>query len=175
MTNHVHLLMTPNTNNSIPLLIQGLGREYVQAINRRYSRTGTLGEGRYKSCLVDADDYLLACQRYIELNPVRAGMAPGPAAYPYSSFRINALGHEDTLIKPHVMFKLLGNTLAERRAAYRQLFVEALDRQVVDRIREITNASQVLGNNRFIDQIEAMLGRRVRPKKPGRPRAEQRG
>jgi putative transposase len=72
--------------------MQGMGREYAQAINRRYSRTGSLWEGRYKSCIVDADGYLLACQRYIELNPVRAGIVPDPAAYPHSSYRANALG-----------------------------------------------------------------------------------
>ena len=172
MTNHVHLLLTPKVGDSIPRLIQGMGREYVQAINRRYSRTGTLWEGRYKSCLVDADVYLLACQRYIELNPVRAGMVPDPAAYPYSSYRANALGKRDVLIEPHATFRLLGKTPVERRAAYRQLFAESLDRQVVDRIRDITNASQVLGNDRFIDQVETMLGRRVRPKKRGRPKVK---
>ena len=109
MTNHVHLLLTPLKRRSIPALIQGLGRHYVQVINRRYRRTGTLWQGRYKACLVQADRYLLACQRYIELNPVRAGMVADPLEYPHSSYRVNAFGMRSSLVSPHETYLLLGS------------------------------------------------------------------
>lgn len=169
MTNHVHLLLTPGTERSIPQMIQGLGHDYVQRINRQYQRTGTLWQGRYKACLVQDDIYLLACQRYIELNPVRAGMIPDPARYPYSSYRHNALGEDDSIVSPHKTYSALGDSRAEIRKAYRRLFESELDRKLLDNIRNTTNACRVLGNAGFTDQIEAMLNRRVRPAKMGRP------
>ena len=170
MTNHVHLLLTPTAERSIPQIIQGLGRDYVQPINRRYKRTGTLWEGRYKACLVQDDQYLLKCQRYIELNPVRAGMVTDPADYPHSSYRSNALGALDPIIEPHFTYKNLSNDRTECRVRYRNLFELDLERQVMDDIRNTTNACRVLGNAAFIEQIESMLNRRVRPAKMGRPR-----
>ncbi len=170
MTNHVHLLLTPQDARSLPLLMQGMGRDYVQRINRRYGRTGTLWQGRYKASLVQTDLYLLCCQRYIELNPVRAGMVADPGQYPYSSYRHHALGKHDDLVQSHERCQSLGNTPAARKAGYRKLFEDALDRPLIDTIRSVTNACQVLGNDRFIYQIEKMLERRVRAGKPGRPK-----
>lgn len=92
MTNHVHVLLTPRWPTSIAKVMQSLGRRYVQYINTTYHRTGTLWEGRYRASLVDAEPYLLACYRYIELNPVRAGMVQHPEEYPWSSYRWHALG-----------------------------------------------------------------------------------
>lgn len=169
MTNHVHMLMTPATARAIPTLMQAMGRDYVQTINRQYDRTGTLWEGRYKASPVDAEYYLLACQRYIELNPVRAGMVPVPDAYPFSSFRSNALGKRDTLLEPHEAFVRLGATQVARQLAYRQLFQDVLPGPVIDRIRDATHACQVLGDDQFAVQIETMLGRRVRARPRGRP------
>lgn len=170
MTNHVHLLLTPVTARSIPQIIQGLGRDYVQPINRQYKRTGTLWQGRYKACLVQDDQYLLACQRYIELNPVRAGMVADPADYRHSSYRSNALGVPDPIIEPHVTYMNLSNDREQRNERYRCLFELELERKIIDDIRNTTNACRVLGDEAFTKQIESMLNRRVRPAKMGRPR-----
>jgi len=170
MTNHVHLLLTPQGKRSIAQILQGLGRDFVQRINRQYGRTGTLWQSRYKASLVQDDLYLLQCQRYIELNPVRAGMVADPANYPYSSYRHNAFGDDDAVVSPHPVYQNLAQDDSERHQRYRDLFQEALDRQVLNNIRRTTNACLVLGNDAFKDQIEAMLKRRVRPAKIGRPR-----
>jgi putative transposase len=104
MHNHIHLLVTPSDEQSLPRTMQSLGRRYAQYFNRTYHRSGSLWEGRYKSSLVNTDHYLLACYRYIELNPVRAGIARRPEDYPYSSFHANALGKPDSVITPHSVY-----------------------------------------------------------------------
>lgn len=101
MTNHVHLLLTPEEVERVPQVLISVGRRYVQYVNHTYGRTGTLWDGRYKSSLVQAETYLLFCHRYVELNPVRAGMVADPARYRWSSYRANALGEADTLVTPH--------------------------------------------------------------------------
>lgn len=170
MTNHVHLLVTPQTERAIPLVFQALGRRYVQAINRRYHRTGTLWEGRYKACIVDTANYLLTCYRYIELNPVRAGLVALPERYPYSSYAFNGLGRNDPLVTPHAEYVALAASPSARHHAYRRLFADAIGKEQLRAIRDCTNASRVLGSDRFIDRIESMLGDSVRPGKAGRPR-----
>jgi len=127
MTNHVHLLVSAERGASPGALMKALGQRYVQYFNRTYRRSGTLWEGRYRSCLTQAEDYLLACQRYIELNPVRAGMVAHPADYPWSSYRANAQGDEDVLVTPHEIYLGLGVTEASRLAAYRALFRSELE------------------------------------------------
>jgi putative transposase len=123
MTNHVHMLITPYTENGISKVMQMVGRYYVQYFNYTYERTGTLWEGRYKATLIDSETYALTCYRYIELNPVRAqGMAKHPSEYPWSSYRHNALGQADTLVVPHLLYNGLGTTDEERQARYRALF-----------------------------------------------------
>lgn len=169
MTNHVHLLMTPKTQRAIPLVFQALGRSYVQAVNRRYQRTGTLWEGRYRSSLIDSDAYLLTCYRYIELNPVRAGLARLPHLYPYSSHRYNAHGKDDPVVTPHEIYRALGADSKARRVAYEKLFADPIDSSQLRKIRDCANASQVLGNDKFKDRIQAIVGHSVRPGKPGRP------
>ena len=104
MTNHVHLLATPQTTESVGKTLQSLGRRYVQYFNYTYDRTGTLWEGRYKATLIDSDRYLLTCMRYIELNPVRAGMVDHPRDYPWCSYAANALGEDNLLITPPTIF-----------------------------------------------------------------------
>lgn len=115
MTNHVHLLVTPETTDGLSRLMQSLGRHYVRHYNQRYRRSGTLWEGRFKSCLVQTEDYLLQCYRYIELNPVRAGMVNDPAEYPWSSYRCNALGVESRLLTLHDEYLKLGREPVERQ------------------------------------------------------------
>lgn len=170
MTNHTHLLLTPSTERALPLLMQALGRKYVQTINRKYGRTGTLWEGRYKASLIQTDRYLLTCQRYIELNPVRAGMTVSPADYPYSSYAHNALGKSDPIITPQPVYLSLGDGPGECQAAYRKLFIDQINAQFINKIRRTTNACLVLGDNGFKDRIESMLGHSVRHRKTGRPR-----
>lgn len=163
MTNHVHLLMTPQNENGISKVIQSVGRKYVQYFNYTYRRTGTLWEGRYKATLIDTEAYLLTCYRYIELNPVRAKMVKSPAEYAWSSYRYNGLGKADKLVTPHALYQRLGATEEERQHAYRELFQYHIDNGTLEDIRDATNKAWVLGGEQFQAEIEIMLDRRARP------------
>jgi len=169
MTNHVHLLLTPAEVDSTALLMKHLGQRYVQYINRTYRRSGTLWEGRYRSCLAQREDYVLACYRYIELNPVRASMVRQPGDYRWSSHAANAEGKVQTLLTPERQYLALGVTEDDRRTAYRALFKAHVDEPVINEIRQATNGNYALGDERFQAQIAAMLKRRVTPGKTGRP------
>jgi putative transposase len=170
MTNHVHLLVTPTKAGTVPRLLISLGRRYVQYINLRYARTGTLWDSRYKSSLVQEDPYFLACQRHIELNPVRAGMVLDPAAYRWTSYRRHAFGESAPDLTPHPLYQSLGADDAARQAAYRGLFQLALDREFVNQIRLAASQSQPLGNPRFHAVIAQMTGIRPEVRHRGRPR-----
>lgn len=170
MTNHVHLLLTPPEPEAVPRLMISLGRRYVQYINRTYRRTGTLWDSRYKSSLVQAEAYLLLCQRYIELNPVRAHMVDDPAHYRWSSYRANGLGQSDSLLTPHPLYASLAGNEAERLASYRALFRTELDAEAIGDIRLALNQGQPLGDSRFIDSIERATGQRREVRPRGRPR-----
>jgi putative transposase len=165
MTNHVHLLVTPEKVGAVSRMMQWLGRHYVGYVNARYRRTGTLWEGRFKSCLVDSERYLLTCYRYIELNPVRAGMVEQPHDYRWSSYHANALGEPHPMLVPHASYLELGVDAVSRQQAYRDLFREGLDEAQLAEIRAYVQQQRALGGPRFQSQIEAMLGRcaRVRP------------
>jgi len=115
MTNHVHLLVTPQLKGGVSKMMQFLGGRYVPYFNYVYKRSGTLWEGRFKSCLVDSEEYLLKCYRYIEMNPVRAGMVKKPSDYRWSSYAINALGSESDLAKPHPVYLALGKNNLDRQ------------------------------------------------------------
>jgi len=167
MTNHVHLLVTPHATDSVPRMMQTLGRNYVRYINDTYRRSGTLWEGRYKAALVDSNDYVLTCYRYIELNPVRARMCDAPAQYRWSSYGANALGNSDAVIAPHSAYQALSIDSAQRRGAYRALFEFGLDEETLQRIRNATNGEWALGNARFAKEVQRHLTRRVVPKKNG--------
>jgi putative transposase len=171
MTNHVHLLISTECNESAGALLKALGQRYAQYVNRSYRRSGTLWEGRFRSCLTQEETYLLSCQRYIELNPVRAGMVLHPAEYRWSSYRANAQGEVDALLKPHPLYEALGCDAPSRQAAYRELFRYELDPGLVDEIRNATNGNYALGNERFTTQVATALGRRAIPGKSGRPRS----
>lgn len=146
-----------------------LGQRYAQYFNRTYQRTGALWDGRYRSCPVQEEQYLMNCQRYIELNPVRAGMVKHPADYRWSSYRVNAHGLQSSLVTPHEVYLSLGSEPVSRRKAYRQLFQYALDPKALDEIRAATKGNFVLGSDSFAKQISAALGRRVVPSPIGRP------
>ena len=170
MTNHVHLLLTPEHAASVPGLIISVGRRYVQYINRSYGRTGTLWDSRYKSSLVQAETYLLLCQRYIELNPVRAGMVSGPGDYPWSSYRANAFGLANPMLSPHPLYLALSANNVVRYELYRDRFRTALDDAPLADLRMALNQDQPVGNSRFYAQIEAMTGQRRELRKRGRPK-----
>jgi putative transposase len=169
MTNHVHLLITPERQNSAGLMMKHLGQRYVQYINRTYRRSGTMWEGRFRSCLAQSEHYVLTCYRYIELNPVRAGMVEHPADYPWSSYRFNGQGMANALLSQHPLYRALGQSNEERCRQYRELFQAHLEPELIDEIRQATNGNYVLGDSRFSAEVEAMLQRRVTPGKAGRP------
>ena len=170
MTNHMHMLASPTRKESIPKVMQSLGRRYVQYFNTRYQRTGTLWEGRYRATLIDAEEYLFFCYRYIELNPVRAGMVVHPSNYPWSSYRHNAAGQRNALITDHHKYLELSDSAEERRRCYQALFQEPLSENVLDAIRDATNKAWVLGNDRFKKQIQTLTDRRVDKLPKGRSR-----
>lgn len=170
MTNHVHLLASPHKAGAISNMLQAVGRRYVRYFNREYHRSGTLWEGRFKSSLVQSETYLLQCQKYIELNPVRAGMVTDPADYSWSSYQCHALGKEVRMSTPHNEYMSLGKAGSERQCAYRKLFQAHIDNDLIKDIRLAVNKGLALGNERFKDEIENLCGRRVRPAKMGRPK-----
>jgi putative transposase len=173
MTNHVHLLITPHTEDGISKTMQMLGRYYVQYFNFTHKRTGTLWEGRYKASLVDSEAFALTCYRYIELNPVRANMVQHPAKYPWSSYRCNALGQANSLITPHYLYEALGADAAQRQAAYQALFMAHIDDKTLDELRMSANKAWVLGSDYFKDKINAQLNRRAKPNSRGGDRKSE--
>ena len=155
MTNHVHLLVTPRTADSCALMMKNVGQRHVQRINSRLERSGTLWEGRFYSCPVASERYLLACHRYIELNPQRAGMVRHPAEYAWSSYPQNAHGDPQGLLTPHAVYLALARDPQNRGAAYRALCDEPVDPETLDRIRKATRGGFAVGSAR---------------RRPGRPR-----
>ena len=179
MTNHVHLLMTPEQPDAISRSMQYLGTHYVRYFNFRYGRTGTLYDGRFKSSIVQSRAYLLACLRYIELNPVRAGVVDDPADYTWSSYQAHALGVKVKMWKPHPEYLALGTTQASRLLAYRKLVGEGLRSKLISEIRNAANTGLILGNERFRQEIEQLTGQRFhhlkrgpKPKPAPRPKEE---
>lgn len=171
MPNHVHLLVTPHAPLAISKLMQSLGGRYVQYVNAKHGRSGTLWDGRYKASIVDSERYLMACYRYIELNPVRAGLAERAADYPWSSHGRNAMGEESELIVEHGLYAALGSTAQERRSAYRALFTGGLDEALLHRIRAAANQGRVLADEPFLKKMESRFPQPSRPRKRGRPKA----
>ena len=167
MTNHVHLLVSTEHEGAISKMMQSIGRYYVLYINKTYQRTGTLWEGRYKSTLVDSDNYLFTVMRYIEMNPVRAGMVEHPVDYPWSSYQANALGKSIRLLTPHEQYMQLGDTFTERCSRYVGLFDAYLSDNTLELIRTSTNKAWVLGSERFKRQVETQINRRVEPANRG--------
>jgi len=170
MTNHFHLLASAERRDSMPKMVQTLGRRYVPYFNRARGRTGTLWEGRYRATIVDSERYLFACMRYIELNPVRARLVRAPHQYDWSSFRANALGHDDSLVRCHQVYSSLGDTKSARLAAYREQFSSELPESEIRAIRDATHHGWALGDEHFRARIERETGRRTARALGGRPR-----
>ena len=153
MTNHVHLLLSPDDDDGVSTMMQRLGRRYVLYFNRRHARTGTLWEGRFRSSLVQDERYLMICHRYIELNPVRAHMAHVPSDYQWSSHLANAFGQQNSLLTPHVVYTRLGGDPMTRQSAYRDLFTEALSDDDLHQVRQAGNRNRPLGAERKLPEI----------------------
>jgi putative transposase len=149
-------------------MMQALGRRYVRYFNAKYQRTGTLWEGRFKSCLVEEETYLLHLYRYIELNPVRAGMVDDPSLYLWSSYQINALGKMSELFRAHPLYLALGDNPSERQSNYRVLFRAHVERKLLEEIRTASHSGMALGNVRFKQGLETLTGRRLHNLPPGR-------
>ncbi len=172
MTNHVHLLLSPQGPDSVGRLFQSLGRHYVRYVNATYGRRGGLWEGRHKCNVIESQAYLLSCMRYIELNPVRAGMVDHPAKYRWSSYAANALGVGNAVLTAHAEYAALGGMPTERQSAYRGLFDRDLDAGELELVRSALQTGTPLGNENFKTQIEAALDVRVGHARRGRPKKE---
>lgn len=168
MTNHMHLLCTASDDSGISLMMQSLGRRYVRYFNQRYKRSGTLWEGRFKSSLVQKEHYVMAVYRYIELNPVRAGMVSSPSEYVWSSYAINALGKQSALCQPHRCYLELADSEAERQQAYRDLFKAEVNEALLCDIRSAVKSGMALGNERFKQEVADLTGRRQQMGQRGR-------
>lgn len=156
MTNHIHLLVSPPEAVRLSKLMQDVNQVFVQYVNRHQGRSGSAWSGRFKSCVVDTDNYFLTCQRYIELNPVRAGMVHTPRLYPWSSYAVNATGRESDLIKPHSTYLELGAAPELRLAAYRRLFDEPITDEVLAKIRASINRGWPLGGEAFCREMQGL-------------------
>ena len=158
MPNHIHLLVTPSSTNGVAKLVQLIARQYVQYFNTHHQRTGTLWEGRYKSALVESDQFSINIYRYIEQNPVRNKLVSHPQDYPWSSYRFNAGVSDDRLVDPCDAYKALAARVEQRRSSYAKLAAEAVDRETLKIIRQETNRSRVVGSQEFKMKIEKLLG-----------------
>jgi putative transposase len=167
MTNHVHLLLTPIHWDGLSTMMQSVGRRYSYYVNKRYSRTGSLWGGRYRSSLIDPLHYLLSCSFYVEFNPVRAGIVKQPGDYFWSSYACNALGVNNEVITYHPIYELLGNDHERRFHAYRKLSSELLHKSDIQMFRRATEQGSVLGSQQFLNKIEALLNRRIKYHKHG--------
>ncbi|HWD23664.1 MAG TPA: transposase [Burkholderiales bacterium] len=167
MTNHVHLLLTPAAAPVCAALMRDLGRRYVQYFNRRYERSGTLWEGRFRSCLAQSARYVIACYRYIESNPVRAGMVQDAMAYRWSSHAVNSGIRSHPPVTPHAEYLALSVGDKLRHAVYRGLFEHEQESSMVAMIRDATNGGYPLASDTFKASVLAPLGARTGRGKPG--------
>ncbi len=172
MTNHVHLLLTPEHADSVGHLFQSIGRHFVRHINKTYQRHGGLWEGRYKCNVIESQAYLLSCMRYIEMNPLRAGMVDHPTKYRWSSYAANGLGVSNAVLTEHAEYVALGRKLEARQIAYRGLFDHAEDAEALALLRCALQTGTPLGNARYKMEIEAALDLKVGFAQRGRPRKE---
>lgn len=144
MTNHVHLMVTSPRPAALAKAMQVIGGRYVPYFNERYGRTGGLFEGRYRSVLVADESYWVTCMRYIELNPVRAGLADTPEAYTWTSYRAHALGAPDDLLTEHAMYLRLGETPADRTRSWRAFCAQGIPETELREIREAVRRERVV-------------------------------
>lgn len=170
LPNMIQIIASPRVPDGIPSMMQSLGRRYVQFVNHRYRRSGTLWAGRYKSSLIDSDSYLLTCYRYVESRPIYLGLAESMDGYRWSSFRHHANIEQSNVIKDHRLYLSLGKKPQARAEAYQELFRYRFDRRLLEYIAETIKLGQILGGDVFKDKIEQIANQRVRPLKRGRPK-----
>ena len=161
MSNHVHLLVTPTDDVGPGMMMKAVGERYVRYFNERHGRSGTLWDGRFRSCLIQDESYFLVCHRYIELNPVRAGMVTEPSQYRWSSHRCNAFAEPDCLITQHPMLAELGKDTFSRTRAYMDLFSMPEHEDEIAQLRDATNHNYAFGSPDFAERMEQVLGRQV--------------
>jgi len=169
MDNHLHLLATPETDDGLPKMMQSVGRSYVRHFNDRHGRTGTLWEGRYRSTVVEAENYLLACMVYIDLNPVRAGLVSAARDYPWSSHAHYAGLRHDSLVTAHPLFWTLGNTPFAREAAYAELVHAGIGSTQQKALTDAALRGWAQGSPAFVAGLQKVTTRRLEPRRPGRP------
>jgi putative transposase len=169
MSNHLHLLVTPQKDQALPKMMQSVGRSYVQTFNKIQGRTGTLWEGRYRSTLIQTERYLLACMVYIDLNPVRARMVVQPDEYVWSSYAHYAGRRSDRLITPHALYWALGNTPFAREAAYAELVQNGISADQQGALTDATLSGWALGDAGFAADLQQQTARRLHKTKAGRP------
>ena len=169
MPNHLHLLATPADATGLARMMQWVGRHYVPYFNAKYQRVGTLWQGRYRATVIDAEKYFLACSRYIELNPVRSGLADAPAEYPWSSCAHHIGAKQDPIITDHLIYWSLGNTPFAREATYQEIMEQKPDAEEVNILTESALKGWALGSEKFKASLEKQAKRRVSPAKRGRP------
>ena len=169
MTNHFHLLATPESDDGLPLMMQAVGRRYVRYFNDIQGRTGTLWEGRYRSTVIQPDRYLLACMAYIDLNPVRSGLVRGAKDYPWSSHAHYIGQRDDRLVSPHSLFWGLGNTPFAREAAYADLVRAGITPAQQAELTRSVLSGWVLGDPDFVADLQKRTDRRVAKGQAGRP------
>lgn len=170
MPNHIHLLVTPYSSSSLSRMLQSIGRRFVQHINHAQHRSGTLWEGRYRACLVEPNECLLDCLRFIEMNPVRHGLVAAAHEYPWSSCRHHAWGTSSPALTRHPSYLSLGGCDLERQETYRQLLALPMEENVMQEIRESLNNNRAFGSFGFHGYLEKQMDRPIRAGKPGRPR-----
>lgn len=169
MGNHLHLLASPSDAAGLGRMMQWVGRFYVPYFNRKYGRAGTLWQGRFKTSVIESEQYFMLCSRYIEMNPVRAGLVSHPSEYRWSSYAHHVGDKPDALIADHPLYWALGNTPFEREAAYTQLMSQTVSQEVFDNLGQAVLKGWALGSEQFKITLEKRTNRRVRPAKRGRP------
>jgi len=169
LDNHFHMLLTPPSDEAMSLMMQSVGRTYVRYFNKRHNRSGTLWEGRYKSSLIDSEAYLLTCMAYIDLNPVRAGLAESAEDFSWSSYKHLAGQSIDKLVTPHALYWGLGNTPFAREAAYAEFVAGGLSVATQKALTESALKGRVVGRPDFLTSLEKNTQRQILPQKAGRP------
>ena len=169
LDNHFHMLLTPPSDEAMSLMMQSVGRSYVRYFNKRHNRSGTLWEGRYKSSLIDSEAYLLTCMAYIDLNPVRAGVAESAEDFSWSSYKHLAGQNIDKLVTPHALYWGLGNTPFAREAAYAEFVAGGLSAGTQKALTESALKGRVVGRPDFLTSLEKSTQRQILPQKAGRP------
>lgn len=172
MDNHVHLLLTASNGRELSGAMRRLGQCHVQAFNLRHRRCGALWQGRFKSCLVQSERYLLNVMRYIEMNPVRATMVQRPEDYRWSSVHTHLARARDPLVSPHSVYLALGKDAAERAGRYRTWLDAGISPEELSRLRAYAQQERALGDERFQRMVEVTLGRTAATRSRGRPRRE---